>query len=167
MKETEGEEGLRASFESPQSGWMSVGLRAGGARLVLGASHAPYDSLRELIEALSALLAGGDARRVARWNCEPEEYDFELSAAGDRARLVVTRHTGPTRRADDARPVFAHAAERLQLVLPFWRELRELRRRTTEDDFEKNWRRPFPERELRELTRLVRERRRARRRDGG
>ena len=154
------------SFESPQSGWMSVGLRAGGARLVLGASHAPYDSLRELIEALSALLAGGDVRRVARWNCEPEEYDFELSATGDRAELAVTRHATRARRADDAQTVFTHAAERLRLVLPFWRELRELRRRRAEDDFEKNWRRPFPERELRELTRLVRQRRRARRGDG-
>lgn len=157
----EGEKPLRVSFESPQSGFMSVGLTAGRDRLLLGASRAPYDSLRELIDALSALLSDdGAARRVARWNCEPEEYDFELSAEGGRASLTVVRHPTHARRAEDSRPVFSHADGRLALVLPFWRELRELRRRSAEDAFEQNWRRPFPERELRELTRLVRARRR-------
>ncbi|HYO63982.1 MAG TPA: hypothetical protein VER08_10160 [Pyrinomonadaceae bacterium] len=152
---------LHVSFESPQSGFMSLGLRAGESRLVLGAACAPYDSLRELVEALSALLAeGGRVRRVARWNCEPEEYDFELSAEGASASLTVTRHPAHARRAEDARAVFAYDAPRLALVLPFWRELRELRRRRAEDVFEKNWRRDFPDAELRELTRLVRARRR-------
>ncbi|HEV2765090.1 MAG TPA: hypothetical protein VGV38_19060, partial [Pyrinomonadaceae bacterium] len=123
---------------------------------------APHDSLRELVEALSAVLSGEPSRARARWNCEPEQYDFELSAEGARARLRVTRHTG---RGRGAREVFAHEAEPLRLVLPFWRELRELRRRTGEDDFEKNWRRAFPETELRELTRLVRTRRRERRQE--
>jgi len=160
MKET-----LEVSFESPQSGFMSLRLRAGGARLVLGAACAPYDSLRELIEALSALLSDGDApRAVARWNCEPEEYDFELAAAGEGASLTVTRHPRHARRPEEARQVFAHAAPRLALVLPFWRELRELRRRGAEDVFEQNWRRRFPESELRELTRLVRARKRQERR---
>jgi hypothetical protein len=161
MKESEDEKSLRVSFESPQSGFMSVGLTAGGERLLFGASCAPYDSLRELIDALSALLTSdGATRAVARWNCEPEEYDFHLSADAGRASLTVIHHPTSARRGDDARPVFTHADERLALVLPFWRELRQLRRRAAEDVFERNWRRPFPERELRELTRLVRARKR-------
>jgi len=167
LKETEGEKSFRVSFESPQSGWMSVGLKAGGRRLVFGASHAPYDSLRELIEALSALLVEGPPRAVARWNCEPEEYDFEFSSEGERAGLNVRHYPTRARRAGAARQVFSHRDERLRLVLPFWRELRELRRRTDEDDFERNWRRTFPASELSELTKLIRRRRREQRKAGG
>ncbi len=146
-------EKFNVSMESPQSGWMSLRLRAGAGReFVAVVSHAPYDSLRELIEALVALLGGASAARV-RWNAEPDEYDFELKAEGeDKVSLRVVHQQDHRREPSRARNVFACRASRAEMCLPFWRELTEMRARSETDVFEQNWRRKFPVRELRRLT---------------
>ncbi|HEY9283190.1 MAG TPA: hypothetical protein VIP46_07030, partial [Pyrinomonadaceae bacterium] len=43
------------TFNSPQSGFMSLGLRAGGREFAAAVSCRPRDSLRELIAALTRL----------------------------------------------------------------------------------------------------------------
>ncbi len=146
-------EKFSVSMESPQSGWMSLRLRAGAGReFVAVMSHQPYDSLRELIEALTALLGGAQAASV-RWNAEPEEYDFELKVEGEDAlSLRVVHHRGHRREPSRARTVFACRASRVEMCLPFWRELSEMSGRSETDVFEQNWRRKFPRRELRRLT---------------
>jgi hypothetical protein len=146
-------EKFSVSMESPQSGWMSLRLRAGGGReFVAVVSHQPYDSLRELIEALVSLLGGAQAATV-RWNAEPDEYDFELKAEGqDRVSLRVVHHQDHRRAPSRARTVFACRAPRAEMCLPFWRELSEMSGRSETDVFEQNWRRKFPLRELRRLT---------------
>lgn len=137
-------------MESPQSGWMSLRLLAGGRQFIAVVGHAPYDSLRELAETLSALVAGAPGG-VVRWNAEPEEYDFAFSAEGDRARLKVLRHRDHRREGGGAGPVFEHACARREMCAAFARELRSLRGRAEADAFEQNWRRPFPEREFQSL----------------
>ena len=140
------------SMESPQSGWMSLRLRSGGREFVAVVSHQPYDSLRELIEALVALLGGALSARV-RWNAEPDEYDFEFKAEGkDELSLLVVHYEGHRREPSGIRTVFNCRAPRAEICLPFWRELSEMRARSETDVFEQNWRRKFPRRELRRLT---------------
>jgi hypothetical protein len=151
---------LRVSMESPQSGWMSLSLKAGEQSFLMAASFAPYDSLRDLIEALSALLT--DSRDASvRWNCEPEEFDFRMTARGsdDLIELKVLRYAGHRRRQsqdEDRQVVFSFRGSKIDICLPFWRALRDLRRRISTDEFESNWRREFPHGELRQLTALVR-----------
>jgi hypothetical protein len=149
---------LNVSFESPQSGWMSMRLRAGAEQLVLGVSYAPYDSLRDLIVGLTALLRDGRGF-VVRWNCEPEEYDLSVTAAAagdDEIELGVARYPDHRRRQTARQTVFSHRAAKMEICLAFWRELRELRRRSHEDVFDQNWRRPYPQAEMQEFTKLVR-----------
>lgn len=146
---------------------MSVRLRAGDQQLVLGVSHAPYDSLHDLIVGLTALLAGGESF-VVRWNCEPEEYDLHVAALSDRSdetdgadgsdeiELHVARYPDHHRRRTARQTVFSHRAPKMEIGHAFWKELRELHRRSDEDVFDKNWRRPFPQHEMQEFTRLVR-----------
>lgn len=149
---------LRVSMESPQSGWMSLSLKAGEESLVMAASYAPYDSLRDLIESLSALLTGSEGMTV-RWNCEPEEFDFRMTArgAGEGVEFEVIRYANHRRKQADRRIVFALQGSKLEICLPFWRTLRDLQRRVSTDVFESNWKREFPQRELQQLTRLIRE----------
>jgi hypothetical protein len=136
---------------------MSIGLKAGQESFVTAVSHAPYDSLCDLIKALSALLAGGDNLTV-KWNREPEEYDFELQREGAEVRLSVTRYPNHRRLKSKSEQVFAHAAATpLALCEPFWKALRELHRDITVDEFDKNWRREFPEAEMQELTQRLRD----------
>ena len=134
---------------------MSLSLTAEGQRLVMGASFTPYDSVRDLVEALSALLAGAGEVNV-RWNCEPEEFDFKMVAAGDGVQFKVVRYPNHRRLRGSSRTVFSLGGSKLEICLPFWRALRDLRRRIAEDEFDKNWRRPFPDSEMQQLTRLVR-----------
>jgi hypothetical protein len=136
------------SFESPQSGWMSVRLRAGERQFVSVVSHAPYDSLRDLLGGLAAL-AESQRPFVVRWNAEPEEFDFEFEAAGGRATLRVLRHADHTRRTCEE--VFAYSGTLAEVCLPFLYELGDLRERGETDGFEFNWRRPFPASELSRL----------------
>ena len=142
------------SLESPQSGWMSLRLRAGAESFVAVMSHAPYDSLRELIEGLTALVAGGRGFTV-KWNAEPEEYDFEFEPAGAEVELRVARYAGRRRAGDLPSVVFAHRGPRAEVCQSFWREFKRLRDRRETDVYEQNWRRAFPERELRDFTQAL------------
>lgn len=145
---------FKVSIESPQSGFMSMSLALEGQRFVTAFAHAPYDSLRDLLEALTALLRGGGGALV-KWNAEPEEYDFKIGARDDAVSFEVVRYADHRRRAGEV--VFAVSCARLDFCRPFWRELRELRRRSETDVFEQNWRRAFPHEELRRLTRAMRD----------
>ncbi|HEY0545802.1 MAG TPA: hypothetical protein VGC91_10530 [Pyrinomonadaceae bacterium] len=148
---------LRVSFNSPQSGFMSIGLKAGERAFVIAVSHTPYDSLADLIKALTALLEGEKSLTV-KWNREPEEYDFELLRDEDQTRLSVTRYPNHRRLKSKSEQVFSHtAATPLDICEPFWRALRELHRDINVDEFDKNWRREFPETEMQELTKRLRE----------
>jgi len=150
-------EQFKVSLESPQSGFMSVSMESCGRRLVASVAHAPYDSLRELIEALVALLEGRGSA-VVRWNREPEEFDLEFVARGGEVTVSVARY--PDHRRLTREVVFQTRQRSADVCMAFWRELRQLRRRTLTDEFEQNWRRAFPEDELRRFTKTIRAHRR-------
>lgn len=149
MKETFG-----VSMESPQSGWMSLRLSAGGREFVAVMSHRPYDSLTDLAVALSALLMKGRSS-IVKWNAEPEEFDFEFEARGEEATLKVVRYRGDRRSKDNRAVVFSFRGSTLELCLTFRRELNDLKERGAVDGFEQNWRRMFPHSELQRLTKAV------------
>lgn len=146
---------LRVSLESPQHGFMSLRLSSGQESFVAVVSHTPYDSLRDLVEALSAVLAGDDDV-IVKWNGEPEEFDFKLAARGDSVRLDVIRYPDHRRLPETSDVIFSFRGSKLNMCRPFWRELRGLHRRTAQDEFDRQWRRAFPEREMQELTKSIR-----------
>jgi hypothetical protein len=146
---------LRVSLESPQHGFMSLRLSSGKESFVAVVSHAPYDSLRDLIEALSSVLTG-DGEAIVKWNSEPEEYDFKLAANGDFVQLDIIRYPDHRRLTADSGKVFSFRGSKLDTCLPFWKELRDLHRRTIQDEFARQWRREFPEHETQELTKKIR-----------
>jgi hypothetical protein len=148
-------EKLRVSLESPQHGFMSLRLSTGRESFVSVVSHEPYDSLRDLLTALCAALAG-DAETIVKWNSKPEEYDFKLAARAGFAQLDVIRYPDHRRLSEASSLVFSFRGSRLDVCWPFWKELRDLRRRTAQDEFSRQWRREFPEREMQELTKRIR-----------
>jgi hypothetical protein len=146
---------LRVSLESPQHGFMSLRLSSATESFVAVVSHAPYDSLRDLIETLCAALAG-DNDAIVKWNSEPEEYDFKLAARDDSVKLDIIHYPDHRRLAEASSTVFSFNGSKLEACLPFWKELRGLRRRIAQDEFDRQWRREFPEREMQELTKRIR-----------
>ncbi|HYG79259.1 MAG TPA: hypothetical protein VD861_02665 [Pyrinomonadaceae bacterium] len=142
---------LGVSLESPQHGFMSLRLKAAGQNFVTVVSHAPYDSLRDLIAALSAVL-DGDCEPTVNWNSEPDEYDFRFQARGDRLQLEVIHYPDHRKLPETASTVFSFRGPKTDACRSFWEELRDLRSRAARDEFDRQWRRDFPERELQELT---------------
>ncbi|MDQ3584288.1 MAG: hypothetical protein M3407_00790 [Acidobacteriota bacterium] len=147
---------FRVSFNSPQSGFMSVGLRAGEQEFVAAVAHKPYDSLRDLLVALTALLTS-DGEQVVKWNCEPDELDFNLTVDDERVRLDVVHYLNHRRSRRTSQQVFTVAGAKLDICGAFWKALRELHRDIETDDFAGNWRREFPETEMQELTKTFRD----------
>ena len=146
---------LRVSLESPQHGFMSLRLTSGNESFVAVVSHEPYDSLRDLIAALCDVLAG-KTEAIVKWNSEPEEYDFRLAAKGASVQLDVIRYPDHRRLKAASSTVFKLSASRLDACWPFWKELRDLHRRALQDEFDRQWRREFPEREMQEFTKRIR-----------
>lgn len=144
-------EKLRVSFNSPQCGWMSFELRAGGQSLAETVSYTPYDSLVDLINALIKLLED-DAALTVKWAHNPDELDFNFSASGVSVKLEVVRYRDHLRAEGAGERVFSYAGSRLDVYHPFWKALRDLQGDIEVDEFARNWRREFPESELRRLT---------------
>jgi hypothetical protein len=142
---------LSVSLESPQHGFMSLRLKAAGQSFVTVVSHEPYDSLRDLIAALAAVL-DGDRELTVRWNAEPDEYDFRFTSGGDHLRLEVIHYPDHRKLPETAATAFSFSGPKADAGRAFWEELRDLESRTARDEFDRQWRRTFPERELEELT---------------
>ncbi|HEY9401690.1 MAG TPA: hypothetical protein VIQ24_03270 [Pyrinomonadaceae bacterium] len=145
-------EKLRVSFNSPQCGWMSFELRAGDESVAETVSYTPYDSLVDLINALIKILAGEDTQVMVRWAHNPDELDFVFSAGGDEVRLEVDWYRDHLRAEGAGERLFSFTGSRLEVCRPFWKALRDLRGDVEVDEFARNWRREFPERELGWLT---------------
>ncbi|HEX8635495.1 MAG TPA: hypothetical protein VF703_15220 [Pyrinomonadaceae bacterium] len=141
---------LRVSFNSPQCGWMSFELRAGERSLINAVSSAPYDSLRDLIRALSRLLVE-DADLTVKWAYDPDEVDFNFQARGERAELEVKWYKNHLRLEGAGERVFFYEGARLGLCRPFWEALRDLQGDMEVDEFARNWGREFPAPEMQRL----------------
>ena len=150
-KETEAAEPLRVTFNSPQSGFMSVGLRAGDSSFATAVSCRPRDSLLELIAALTRLARGETRTSVVRWNCEPDELDFRFESEGDRLSLAVVHYATHERDEPSSQTVFEAEGGRAEILGAFRAALEDLRADAEVDVFESNWRRKFPERQLNEF----------------
>lgn len=145
---------LKVSLESPQHGFMSIRLSSGEDSFVTVVSYTPYDSLRDLIEALIAILAG-DRDLIVKWNCEPEEYDFSLRAKDDAVQFDVIHYPDHRRLAELSSKVFSFHGSKFEMCWPFWKELQDLRSRSVQDEFDRQWRRDFPGSEMQELTQRI------------
>ncbi|HZG50650.1 MAG TPA: hypothetical protein VEZ40_00820 [Pyrinomonadaceae bacterium] len=143
-------EKLRVSFNSPQCGWMSFELRAGEQSLINAVSSVRYDSLRDLIRALSRLLYE-DAGLTVKWAYEPDEVDFNFKARGERAALEVKWYKNHLRLEGAGERVFFYEGARLGLCHPFWEALRDMQSDMEVDEFARNWGREFPASEMQQL----------------
>jgi hypothetical protein len=162
-------ESLHVCFNSPQSGWMSFELSAGEQKFVEVVSYTPYDSVRDLINAVAAILVADTDEAVVRWGINPESLDFKFRSRGDDADLKVFRYLDEQRGgsgADGSELVFSFSGDRVELCRSFWQALREMQGAAETDGFARNWRREFPARELEELTKSLRDGARSERPDG-
>ena len=143
---------LEVSFNSPQCGFMSIGFADGAQEFHTTTAHAPHErALPELLKILTALLDKNSEENeyVLHWNREPEEFDFRfVRGDGDDLILEIYQYPGETRRSEERELVFAHAGNLLDLCVAFYKTFAQLYEDKDTDEFEFNWRQPFPLKEF-------------------
>ena len=145
---------LTVRFGVPTAGWMRVELETPSARFETLASYTPFDSIRELVEALIGI-AHGTEGSVA-FSEEPARLAMVLTPRGNDVALVLTRFRDHRRIAGSGEVVLAIAAPRDVLLWAFWRGLRRLMGSVTPGEYKLQMHRPFPETEMMRLSALLR-----------
>ncbi len=138
---------LEVSFNSPQCGWMSIGFDDGVSEFHTTTAHAPHElALPELMKILTSLM---DARSssteyVLKWNRDPEEFDFRFARDGENLLLEIYQYPTDEREAAERELVFSHNGRVADIVRSFGETFEQLYEDRDTDEFEFNWRQPFP-----------------------
>ncbi len=138
---------LEVSFNSPQCGWMSIGFSDGVSEFHTTTAHAPHEfALAELLRILTALLDESQPEQeyVLEWNRDPEEFDFRFVRR--QKEVVIEIYQYPTENRDTAERelVFVHRGDAGEVCEAFAKTFEQLYQDRLTDDFEVNWRQPFP-----------------------
>jgi hypothetical protein len=138
---------LEVSFNSPQCGWMSIGFDDGAREFHTTTAHAPHEkALPELLQILSDLLDENSADReyVLHWNRDPEEFDFRFIKNDGNVRLEIYQFPTEARESDNRALVYSHEGNIQNVCASFYETFAQLYADRETDEFEFNWRQPFP-----------------------
>jgi hypothetical protein len=147
---------LKVAFDDPEHGWVGLTISRGSDTVTINISYTPNDSFLELANALYNLfLYSGEAKVI--YHAGSTEYELRFTKEGGLVRLEA--YEFPDRRRDAGRGerFFEAAGSYEDICLPFWRALRNLQGRFSEDELNARWHRPFPSKEIDSLTGLLRE----------
>lgn len=151
---------LEVSFNSPQCGWMSIGFDDGVSEFHTTTAHAPHRfALSELLRILTAISAdGGPAgtEHTLKWNRDPEEFDFRFVRTGDDVLLEIYEYPTDDRIESERFLVFSHTGRTADVVAAFAETFNQLYEDRDTDEFEFNWRQPFPYAEFEDFRNTVR-----------
>lgn len=138
---------LEVSFNSPQCGWMSIGFDDGAREFHTTTAHAPHENaLPELLRILTDLLneSSTENEYVLHWNRNPEEFDFRFVRNGASVSLEIYQFPTEDRTDNDRERVYAHEGNVKDVCAAFAETFRQLYADRETDEFEFNWRQPFP-----------------------
>ena len=145
---------LEVSFNSPQCGWMSIGFDDGVFEFHTTTAHAPHEkALPELLSILTALAdpTTQQTNFVLNWNRDPEEFDFEFFRSGEDLLLKIFQYPSGDRDSAERELVFEHSGKVTAVVSAFEETFDQLYADRDTDEFEFNWRQPFPHAEFQEF----------------
>jgi hypothetical protein len=138
---------LEVSFNSPQCGWMSIGFTDGASEFHTTTAHAPHAfALAELLKILTALLdtAAEQDEYILRWNRDPEEYDFRFVRSGGGVLLEIYQYPTDERDPYEREMVYSYSGDVREVCRSFAATFEQLYLDRDTDEFEFNWRQPFP-----------------------
>jgi hypothetical protein len=145
---------FEVSFNSPQCGWMSVGFKNGENEFNSTTANAPYNGvLAELLQVLIDLSVNNNVKKTVKWNRNPEEFDFVFAKNGDKTTLEIIEY--PSEERETKSTVFVHEGNATDIVNAFYQTFSQLYEDRLTDEFEQNWRQPFPFAEFQELEKCL------------
>jgi hypothetical protein len=148
---------LDVSFNSPQCGWMSIGFDDGETEFHTTTAHAPHElALPELLRILTALLGKNPQNEyLLKWNRDPEEFDFRFVRAEDEVLIEIYQYPTEEREAWTRELVFSHRGLTADVCGSFFETFAQLYEDRETDEFQFNWRQPFPYAEYERFSDLV------------
>jgi len=126
---------------------MSIGFDDGVNEFHTTTAHAPHESaLPELMRILTALADANSAANeyVLKWNRDPEAFDFRFVRNGNDLLVEIYQYPTDDRDANERELVFAHNGRVDDIVKSFSETFEQLYEDRDTDEFEFNWRQPFP-----------------------
>jgi hypothetical protein len=138
---------LEVSFNSPQCGWMSIGFDDGVSEFHTTTAHAPHAAaLPELMTILTSMAdaTSVQSESVLKWNRDPEEFDFRFVRDGETLSIEIYQYPTDDRDVTERELVFAHKGTVSEVVRAFAITFEQLYEDRNTDEFEFNWRQPFP-----------------------
>ena len=145
---------LEVSFNSPQCGWMSIGFDDGANEFHTTTAHAPHElALSELLRILTSLLGGNLEQDdyLLKWNRNPEEFDFRFVRNGENVTIEIYQYPTDERDSNERELVFSHKGKVRDVCESFAATFEQLYTNRDTDEFEFNWRQPFPFAEFKEF----------------
>lgn len=153
---------LEVSFNSPQCGWMSIGFSDGAEEFHTTTAHAPHETaLPELMRILTALASEGGnptsregalfEEHILHWNRDPEEFDFRFVRDGKNLQIEIYQFPTDERDATERELVYSHTGTVSDVIAAFAETFEQLYADRDTDEFEFNWRQPFPYKEFEEF----------------
>ena len=148
---------LKASFDDPDGGWVCLTIECGEHSETIIASYTPGDSFLDLTDGLYNLLQYDCEARII-WHEEPAETELRFIRTKKVVRLKVWFFQD--HRRDDGRgeKEFEASGSYEEICLPFWRALRSLQGRFSANELTARWLRPFPWKEIDDLTKAIKDR---------
>lgn len=145
---------LEISFNSPQCGWMSIGFSDGKNEFHTTTAHAPHETaLPDLMRILTTIADAGrnptgregvSSEHLLKWNRDPEEFDFRFVRTGDDLTIEIYQYPTDDRDLNDRELVYKHTAPTAEVLAAFAETFDQLYEHRDTDEFEFNWRQPFP-----------------------
>ncbi len=138
---------LEVSFNSPQCGWMSIGFSDDVNDFQTTTAHAPHAAaLPELMEILTRLAdpTTPENEFLLKWNRDPEEFDFRFLRNGQKLLIEIYQYPTDERDNTERQLVFSHEGSVGVIVQAFAETFEQLCADRDTDEFEFNWRQPFP-----------------------
>jgi hypothetical protein len=142
---------LEVSFNSPQCGWMSIGFGDGKSEFHTTTAHAPHRlALPQLLEILTSLADPQKEQNeyILHWNRDPEEFDLRFLKKGSGLLFEVYQYPTDERAIATREIVFAHLGTVAEVCKAFAETFEQLYEDRETDEFEFNWRQPFPNAEF-------------------
>lgn len=148
---------FEVSFNSPQCGWMSIGFEDGVNEFHTTTAHAPHETaLPDLMRILTNLADANSAANeyTLMWNRDPEEFDFRFVRDGDNLTIEIYQYPTEERDNNEKELMYSHRSSIKEAVEAFSVTFDQLYEDRETDEFEFNWRQPFPYAEYRKFKEL-------------
>jgi hypothetical protein len=144
---------LKAAFGDPQHGSITLTISSDSQTISIAASFI-YDGLLQLTYALHTLFFS-PAQAIVTWTTEPIEYEMCFESDGEVVRFELHEYAASRRSSVFNPSLLSTSGSYDEVCRPFWRALRALQGRCSEQEFQERMGLPFPSAELEKLTQAL------------